>query len=68
MQEYIVQELSEVHSGVLLERMRKAIKLGKKHVTQCTVSFSSHTHMHRQTHTPARTHTHTALFAEGVHM
>ena len=28
----IVWELSEVHSGVLLERMRKAVKLGKNHV------------------------------------
>ena len=31
------QELTEVNSGALLERMRKAIRVGAKHVKQCAV-------------------------------
>ena len=45
------QELVEVHSGALQERMRRAVKMGAKHVKECavretTVTFlpSPHTH------------------------
>lgn len=34
------QELIEVNSGALNDRLRKAVKIGKKHIRQCTVGWS----------------------------
>ncbi|CAI8053871.1 Pleckstrin homology domain-containing family M member 3, partial [Geodia barretti] len=36
---YSIQELSEVHSGGLLERMRKTVRTVSTHVRQCPTNF-----------------------------
>ena len=38
---YLSQELLEVNSGALNDRLRKAVKIGKKHIRQCTVGWGS---------------------------
>jgi len=37
---FLSQELIEVNSGALNDRLRKVVKIGKKHIRQCTVGWS----------------------------
>ena len=37
----VTQELTEVHSGVLLEKMRKTVRTGSRHVRLCPVRHCS---------------------------
>ncbi len=34
----LLQDLLEVHTGVMGERLRKVVRMGMKHVKQCVVS------------------------------